>query len=217
MAQSKHCPYSFYVPENDAQLMRFVKSQSNLSLSVRLLMKAFLSAYKGEIQDVAAADLSDLIRGVRLENIPGLQAAAQEAVTRAASETYEDTREEEQEAAPSADAAPEDREAEPSAGPAQHEPGTDGPPAQAAGELRDPESGPDREQEDEPAGEPAAQRAPEPEAGPETEPVPVPEVVAEPERPVRTVDSQRTAYNESRLPSKKATEDDLMAMMGDNF
>ncbi len=197
MAQSKHCPYSFYVPENDAQLMRFVKSQSNLSLSVRLLMKAFLSAYKGEMQDVAAADLSDLIRGVRLENIPGLQPADAAAAKTAGPETEEDTREEE--AAPSADAA---GEAEPSAGPAVHEDEADAVPAQAREE-----EAPQHEEEEPPAAE----------AAPEQDPVPVPEVVAEPERPVRTVDSERTAYNESRLPSKKATEDDLMAMMGEGF
>ena len=211
MAQSKHCPYSFYVPENDAQLMRFVKSQSNLSLSVRLLMKAFLSAYKGEIQDVAAADLSDLIRGVRLENIPGLQIAAQDAGTQAASETYEDTREEETGTAPSADAAHGEEEAGPSADAAAHEEEAESAPVKA-------EAPPAEEPGREPVSAPGP--AEEPEAGhgaAEADPVPVPEVVAEPERPVRTVDSQRTAYNESRLPSKKATEDDLMAMMGEGL
>lgn len=210
MAQSKHCPYSFYVPENDAQLMRFVKSQSNLSLSVRLLMKAFLSAYKGEMQDVAAADLSDLIRGVRLENIQGLQLAEQPEARDGGREVQEYAGEQEPGPAPSADAAPgkDDPGAELSAGSADQGTGTDedgAPPAQAAEERTESVT----EHED---------RQPErQEAKTEPEPVPVPEVVEEPEKPVRTVDSQRTAYNESRLPSKKATEDDLMAMMGEGF
>lgn len=210
MAQSKHCPYSFYVPENDAQLMRFVKSQSNLSLSVRLLMKAFLSAYKGEMQDVAAADLSDLIRGVRLENIQGLQLAEQPEVRDGGREVQEYAGEQEPGPAPSADAAPgkDDPGAELSAGPADQGTGTDEddvPPAQAAEEWTESVT----EHED---------RQPERQAAKtESEPVPMPEVVEEPEKPVRTVDSQRTAYNESRLPSKKATEDDLMAMMGEGF
>lgn len=200
MAQSKHCPYSFYVPENDAQLMRFVKSQSNLSLSVRLLMKAFLSAYKGEIQDVAAADLSDLISGVRLENIPGLQAAVPAEDGRSGQEAYEEAGEQAPGTAPSADAADGKPAAGSSAGPAVHEADAG---TEPAGEEE--EYGPGTADTSGGSGQD------------EQEPVPVPEVVEEPERPVKTVDSERAAYNESRLPSKKATEDDLMAMMGEGF
>lgn len=69
MAEKRHCPYSFYIPENDTKLVQFVRAQTNLSFSVRLLMKAFMAAYKDEIQDVSTADLSDLIAAVRIAEL----------------------------------------------------------------------------------------------------------------------------------------------------
>lgn len=191
MAQAKHRPFSFYVPEDDAQLMRFVKSQSNLSLSVRLLMKAFLSAYKDDLQDVAAADLSDLISGVCLENIQGMQAAKPAERQAPAPAMDAGTGRAEETAAQEGPA--------PSAGGTA--PGTGAPAAPAPEPRQETPAQPAEHTQDhqEPAGEPD----------------PVPEVEAEPERPVRLVGSERTAYNQSRLPEKKATEDDLMAMMGE--
>lgn len=212
MAQARHCPYSFYVPENDAQLMRFVKAQSNLSLSVRLLMKAFLSAYKGEIQDVAAADLSDLINGVRLENLPDMQGKPQPAAATKAQTEQTDDRDIQREEAREPDAHSAGAEGMDDG---MTDTGTAGPAEAPASAM------PDVTRNDMAAAavarqEPPAQAA---EAAAETaiEPDPVPEVEVEPERPVRTVGSSRTAYNQSRLPEQKATEDELMAMMGDDF
>lgn len=213
MAQARHCPYSFYVPENDAQLMRFVKAQSNLSLSVRLLMKAFLSAYKGEIQDVAAADLSDLINGVRLENLPDLQGKLQPVAAEKAGTARTGERDIQREEIREPDAH--------SAGAEGNDTGAaDRVPAAPAAVPASMIAAAEEKREDTTETTEERQEAPVKPAQPveeAMEPDPVPEVEAEPERPVRTVDSERTAYNQSRLPEQKATEDELMAMMGDEY
>lgn len=68
MADVKCKPFSFYVPEHDTDLMRFMAFQSNMSLSMRLLMKAFLAANRNNPEiDVSTMDLGDLIRSVKID------------------------------------------------------------------------------------------------------------------------------------------------------
>ena len=68
MAEGKYKPCSFYVPERDTELMRFMQSQSNMSLSMRLLMKAFLASNRHQTDiDVGTMDLYDLIRSMRVD------------------------------------------------------------------------------------------------------------------------------------------------------
>lgn len=68
MADGKCKACSFYVPERDVELMRFMASQSNMSLSMRLLMKAFLASNRHATDiDVSLMDLADLIRSMRVD------------------------------------------------------------------------------------------------------------------------------------------------------
>mgnify|MGYP001065855805 CR=1 FL=1 len=68
MADGKYKPCSFYVPERDTELIRFMAAQSNMSLSMRLLMKAFLASNRHETDiDVSLMDLGDLIRSMRVD------------------------------------------------------------------------------------------------------------------------------------------------------
>ncbi len=54
--------YCIYFPEQDKQLCDFLDSQSNVSLSVRLLIKGFLSNYKDRYPDIAVMDLKELLQ-----------------------------------------------------------------------------------------------------------------------------------------------------------
>ena len=68
MANDKYKPCSFYIPVKDTDLVKFVSSQSNISLSMRLLMKAFIASNRGATDiDVSYMDLSDLIRSMRAD------------------------------------------------------------------------------------------------------------------------------------------------------
>lgn len=68
MANEKYKPCSFYIPVKDTDLVKFVSSQSNISLSMRLLMKAFIASNRGATDiDVSYMDLSDLIRSMRAD------------------------------------------------------------------------------------------------------------------------------------------------------
>lgn len=68
MADGKCKACSFYVPERDTELLRFMAAQSNMSLSMRLLMKAFLASNRHATDiDVSLMDLADLIRSMRVD------------------------------------------------------------------------------------------------------------------------------------------------------
>lgn len=74
MADVRCKPFSFYVPEHDTELMRFMAYQSNMSLSMRLLMKAFLAANRHVTDiDISTVDLADLIKSVKVDpaSLPG--------------------------------------------------------------------------------------------------------------------------------------------------
>lgn len=68
MADNKCCPYSFYVPVKDKALNDFIESQSNLSMSIRLLLKAFLGNYEKEYPDITTMDLRELIDNMNIDN-----------------------------------------------------------------------------------------------------------------------------------------------------
>lgn len=68
MADNKCCPYSFYVPVKDKALNDFIEAQSNLSMSIRLLLKAFLGNYEKEYPDITTMDLRELIDNMNIDN-----------------------------------------------------------------------------------------------------------------------------------------------------
>lgn len=67
MTDNKCCPYSFYVPVKDKDLCSFIESQSNLSMSIRLLLKAFIANYKDDYPDITTMDLKELINATNIE------------------------------------------------------------------------------------------------------------------------------------------------------
>lgn len=69
MAERNVVCYSFYVPEQDEQLRAFLAAQSNLSLSMRLLVKAFIANGASSGQDISVADLGVLVRSMTAENV----------------------------------------------------------------------------------------------------------------------------------------------------
>lgn len=66
-ADNKCCPYSFYVPTNDQALCDFLEAQSNLSMSIRLLIKAFIANYGNEYPDITIMDLKELLANMQVK------------------------------------------------------------------------------------------------------------------------------------------------------
>ena len=64
MQDNKCCPYSFYVPVKDKALCDFLESQSNLSMSIRLLLKAFIANYNQDYPDITMMDLRELMESM---------------------------------------------------------------------------------------------------------------------------------------------------------
>ena len=64
---NKCCQYSFYIPANDQPLCDFLEAQSNLSMSIRLLIKAFLANYGDTIPDVTIVDLKELLNNMQFK------------------------------------------------------------------------------------------------------------------------------------------------------
>ena len=64
---NKCCQYSFYIPANDQSLCDFLEAQSNLSMSIRLLIKAFLANYGDTIPDVTIVDLKELLNNMQFK------------------------------------------------------------------------------------------------------------------------------------------------------
>lgn len=67
MADNKCCPYSFYVPVKDKALNDFIEAQSNLSMTIRLLLKAFIGNYDKEYPDVTMMDLRELMNSMKID------------------------------------------------------------------------------------------------------------------------------------------------------
>ena len=64
MADNKFKSYSFYIPAGDKALESFVEAQSNLSMSIRLLLKGFMANCNGKHPDVPNMDLKELLEGM---------------------------------------------------------------------------------------------------------------------------------------------------------
>jgi hypothetical protein len=64
---NKCCQYSFYIPANDQPLCDFLEAQSNLSMSIRLLIKAFLANYSDTMPDVTIVDLKELLNNMQFK------------------------------------------------------------------------------------------------------------------------------------------------------
>lgn len=204
MADSKFFPYSFYVPERDDALLRFVEAQSNLSMSVRLLIKAFIAGNGTPETDVTMMDLNQLIRSMRLDaGIFDPEPSRRGRPRKNAALPVQE-----------APAAPRAAGPEPGAEP-------EGPPAPT------PEAAYEPPEETRPAPEPVhgqpapeAPREPEPSAEPageDEEPGGGPQVEVEPERPKKLLDSSRARYNAELRPGEEASMDDIMGMMGEGF
>lgn len=208
MADSKFFPYSFYVPERDDALLRFVEAQSNLSMSIRLLIKAFIAGNGTPETDVTMMDLNQLIRSMRLDagifdpepsrrGRPRKNAALPVQEAPAAPQAFgpEPGAEPEEQPAPAPEAAYEPPEE------------TRPVPASAPEPVHE-QPAPEAPQEPEPPAEPA---------GADEDPVDGPQVEVEPERPKKLLDSSRARYNAELRPGEEASMDDIMGMMGEGF
>ena len=78
MQDNKCCPYSFYVPVKDKALCDFLESQSNLSMSIRLLLKAFIANYNQDYPDITMMDLRELMESMSVSPDEVLQNAVAE-------------------------------------------------------------------------------------------------------------------------------------------
>jgi len=67
MADNKCYSYSFYVPANDQKLCEFLEAQSNLSMSIRFVLKAFMANYGEDgIPDITTMDLKTLLNNMAI-------------------------------------------------------------------------------------------------------------------------------------------------------
>ncbi len=80
MAENKS--YSFYVSDNDKSLNDFIAAQSNLSMTIRLLLKGFICNYEDKYPDVVNMDLRELISntGVDEERLAEIAAMEKQSV-----------------------------------------------------------------------------------------------------------------------------------------
>lgn len=218
MADGKYKPYSFYVPAQDAELMSFIASQSNMSLSMRLLMKAFIASNRHETDiDVSTMDLGDLIRSMRVDPAlfddvprrtrPYRTISAIEAEDAAAAESAARER-----AAMMGQAPPRDIRSQAGFGQQSH--ARPAPPAQDA---YPPDRIPDQQGQAQaaPPVQDPRQSAPAPDYGQER-PVQEQAAVPAPAPVERQAAPARPAYTP---PAGQAADDDLdpMAMMGEGF
>ena len=59
--------YSFYVPTRDQALCDFLEAQSNVSGSICMLLKAFVSNYSKDYPDVTTMDLHELLESMNID------------------------------------------------------------------------------------------------------------------------------------------------------
>lgn len=76
MAENKS--YSFYVSDNDKSLNDFIAAQSNLSMTIRLLLKGFICNYEDKYPDVVNMDLRELISNTGVDEERLAEIAAME-------------------------------------------------------------------------------------------------------------------------------------------
>lgn len=234
MADNRCSAYSFYVPLGDKSLNDFVEAQSNLSMTIRLLIKGFIYNCGGEYPDVSLMDLKDLIANASIDPERLAELAAQEkprgrdrqktagidrgdkADIVAEPETPEviDLDDEEDEAdAPEDDIGNDQAEATESdtAKPAEDEEisiGDDEDEDETGEEIAEPEAEPEQSSEPEPEPEPEPKPEPKP-AEPEKPAAPKPA-----SKPAAAPLTGRAAYNQAQDEEEVGDIDDIMSLMG---
>lgn len=78
--------YSFYIPAGDESLNKFIEAQSNLSSTIRLVLKAFAENYSDRYPDVSTMDLKELVRNTDIDADKLAETAAAEKKERQARE-----------------------------------------------------------------------------------------------------------------------------------
>lgn len=234
MADSKFICYSFYVPENDTQLQGFIDAQMNLSLTMRLLMKAFLAGNGGldpESVDVGVMDLAALIRSMQVtpdlleprqsrgsrrgEPKTERRAAAEKKPEPAAARQEAPARPPEQPKQPEPAARPEEPREEPA--PAEDPmamPGEDPMSMMGGGEEPAPAPVPAPAPAAAPAGQEPESDAEGDGEGDDPEDDGMPEVEIESRGAQRDANAGRNAYNQSMRAGMEPV-DDIAAMMGE--
>lgn len=239
MADNRCSAYSFYVPLGDKSLNDFVEAQSNLSMTIRLLIKGFIYNCGGEYPDVSLMDLKDLIANASIDPERLAELAAQEKPRgRDRQKTVGIDRGDKADivAEPGTpevidlddDEIDEDGESKEPEDIAEDEPAEEAESAAAEPAKEEEISIGDDEEEDE-----AGEEAIEPESEPEPDPEPDPELMPEPEpkstapekpepkpaakpapKPATASLSGRAAYNQAQDEEEVGDIDDIMSLMG---
>lgn len=230
--------YSFYIPAGDESLAGFIDAQSNLSMSIRLVLKAFAENYADRYPDAATMDLKELVRNMDIGAEKLAEIAATEKAAAAKQEDNGKTAEKAPEPAPEAEQDPgygksgpdEAAEgigdaAEPENGGADDEDegendeiividdGEDEPEneAEEAGAEDDPGSflgGPEGDE-----AEPEIARLPDPE--PESKPDPEPKRKPAEKKESEARKDMRKAYNDQQFSAEATSLDEIERMMGE--
>ena len=202
MQDNKCCPYSFYVPAKDKQLCDFLESQSNLSMSIRLLLKAFIANYDQEYPDVTVMDLRELMESMVVNPEEVLQGVVAEKKSVSVVKSMKPVPEPEKVISLSEDTKPETEEDQDEA---QDELQTEETAVETA-EVKPTEASESSEEVDE-TDETE-------ETNDEEDDDFTPNIVVEQEKPQKLNGSARDAYNNSQNAEENASEDDILAMMG---
>lgn len=215
MSDHKYYPYSFYVPIKDEALCKFIESQSNLSMSIRLLIKAFIANYgdNDEYPDITVMDLRELINAV---GIPQNAVAGKAIKTEKKTEkvvkhdeqvvdlsTQEENTQPEITEAVAEEAVEKTSEEDNTAEENFEEDNT------AEENFEEDNSEEENFEEENSEEDNTAEENSEEDADDMT-----PTVIVEPENPQKTINSGREAYNKAQDAADVVTDDDLLAMMG---
>lgn len=223
MQDNKCCPYSFYVPAKDKALCQFIEAQSNLSMSIRLLLKAFIANYDGEYPDVTVMDLRELMENMTVEPEKVLETvAAEKKSVPAARSTQavsvdnslkEDVSEKESSKEEIIDVSEKIKEEQPEKEEIQDSESKIEQDSVNQESLENVSEQPDVEPENEDKKENTSDTESDPSETNDEDIVP--NIVVEPETPKKTVGSSRDSYNNRQNGDSEATMDDIMSLMGD--
>lgn len=200
MQDNKCCPYSFYVPAKDKQLCDFLESQSNLSMSIRLLLKAFIANYDQEYPDVTVMDLRELMESMVVNPEEVLQGVVAEKKSVSVVKSTKPVPEPEKVISLSEDTEPETEED-------QDETQIEDTTVETT-EAKSIETSEPSEEVDE------AEEVNNEEDDDGEDDDFTPNIVVEQEKPQKLNGSARDAYNNSQNAEENASEDDILAMMG---
>ena len=232
MADNRCSAYSFYVPLGDKALTDFVETQSNLSMTIRLLIKGFMYNCGDEYPDVSVMDLKDLIAKANLTPELLAELAAKEKPRKSGKqiEIEPEAEKAEEKAEEIISVAPEDDDGEQGENDGvedeEYDSADDG--IEDESEITEDDNGEeldDQDPEPEPEEKPediidlgADDQDPEPEIieEPASKPEPASKSEAEPVRKPapQQPKSQRDSYNKSQDAEESASAADLMDFMG---